>query len=165
MLRNEKGFTLLEIIASLTILATAILTLVQMFSGSINQAAQAERYLNGVYLAQQKFSQLELDNFKSEVNEGVFESQDNYRWQLEILPYESPLNNEEARIKIQKVSLRVYWEDGNQEKEVQLVSLKTLGKTHAASALELEPSSQTASTAQNVPDAPKIKNLKPSAAP
>jgi prepilin-type N-terminal cleavage/methylation domain-containing protein len=49
MLRNEKGFTLLEIIVSMTILAMGVLTLVQLFSGSINQAAQAERYLNGVY--------------------------------------------------------------------------------------------------------------------
>ena len=159
MLRNEKGFTLLEIIAAITILAVGILTLVQMFSGSINQATQAERYLNGVYLAQQKFSQLELDNFQSDTTEGSFESLDNYHWQLEILPYESPLNNEEARIKIEKVSLRVYWEDGNQEKEVQLVSLKTQGETHTAPTLEPEsPSSET-------PEAPKINNLNPSPVP
>jgi len=165
MLHNEKGFTLLEIIASLTILATGILTLVHMFSGSLNQAAQADRYLNGVYLAQQKFSQLEMDNFESETTEGSFESLEDYHWQLEVLPYESPLNNEDARIKVQKISLRVYWEDGKQEKEVRLVSLNTLGETHTASALELDSSSQTPSTTQNVPEAPKIKNLNPPATP
>jgi general secretion pathway protein I len=165
MLHNEKGFTLLEIIVALTILAGGILTLVQMFSGSLNQAAQADRYLNGVYLAQQKFSQLEMDNFESETTEGSFESLENYHWQLEILPYESPLNNEEARIKIQKVSLRVYWEDGNQEKEVQLVSLKTLGETRTASASALESSSQATPAAPKVPEAPKIENLIPSAVP
>ena len=165
MLHNEKGFTLLEIIVALTILAGGILTLVQMFSGSLNQAAQADRYLNGVYLAQQKFSQLEMNNFKSDIMEGVFENHENYRWQLELLPYESSLNNEEARIKIQKVSLRVYWEDGSQEKAVQLVSLKTLGETHTAPALALEPSSQTASATPKVPAAPKIKNLNPPVAP
>ena len=165
MLHNEKGFTLLEIIVALTILAGGILTLVQMFSGSLNQAAQADQYLNGVYLAQQKFSQLEMDNFKSDIMEGVFENHENYRWQLELLPYESSLNNEEARIEIQEVSLRIYWEDGNQEKEVQLVSLKTLGETHTASASALESSSQAASTTPKVPAAPKIENLIPSAAP
>jgi prepilin-type N-terminal cleavage/methylation domain-containing protein len=165
MLRNEKGFTLLEIIASLTILAVAILTLVQMFSGSINQATQAERYLNGVYLAQQKFSQLEMDNFKSDTIEGTFENQESYHWQLEVLPYESSLNNEEARIKIEKVSLRVYWEDRDQEKEVQLVSLKTLGETHVAPANQLEASLQTPTTTPKVPEAPKIKNLNPSGSP
>ena len=165
MLRNEKGFTLLEIVVALTILAVSILTLVQMFSGSLNQAAQAERYLNGVYLAQQKFSQLEMDNFQSEITEGNFENQESYRWQLEVLPYESPLNDEEARIKIQKVSLRIYWEDRNQEREVQLVSLKILGETHSAPAPELKPSSQATSTAPKVPEAPNIKNFNPSAAP
>jgi general secretion pathway protein I len=162
MLRDEKGFTLLETLAAMTILAVAILTLIQMFSGSINQAAQAERYLNGVYLAQQKFSQLEMANFKSDITEGEFENQEGYRWQLEILPYESPLNNEEARIQIEKVSLRVYWEDRDQEKEVQLVSLKTLGETHVAPANQLGGSSQTTAT---TPEAPKIKNLDPSGSP
>ena len=165
MPRNEKGFTLLEILAAMAILAVAILTLIQMFSGSINQAAQAERYLNGVYLAQQKFSQLEMANFKSDITEGEFENQEGYRWQLEILPYESPLNNEEARIQIEKVSLRVYWEDRDQEKEVQLVSLKTLGETHVAPANQLESSLQTTATTPKIPEAPKIKNLNPSGSP
>jgi len=165
MLRNEKGFTLLEVIVSLAILAGAILMLVQLFSGALNQAAQADRYLNGVYLAQQKFSQLEMANFKSEFTEGEFENQEGYRWQLEVLPYESPLNNEEARIKIQKVSLRVYWEDRDHEKEVRLVSLKTLGETHVASASQLEPLLQSASTTPKAPEAPKIKNLNPTGSP
>jgi len=159
MLRNEKGFTLLEIIAALTILATGILALVYMFSGGLNQAAQAERYLNGVYLAQQKFSQLELDDFKSEALEGVFEYQDAYRWQLEILPYDSPINDEEAHIQIQKISLRVFWKDKGLEKEVRLVSLKTLGKTHTAPAGQLDSSFQTTSNAPKAPKAPKIENL------
>lgn len=166
MLRNEKGFTLLEILVSMTILAGAILALVQMFSGSISQATQADRYLNGVYLAQQKFSQLELDGFKSETTEGTFEDQENYLWELEVLPHESPLNNEEAGINIQEVSLRVFWEDGNQEKEVKLVSLQVMGKTHAAPAPDLEsPSNSNPAASPEVPKAPKIKNLNPSATP
>jgi general secretion pathway protein I len=158
MLRNEKGFTLLEIIVAITILATAILALVQMFSGSLNQTAQADRYLNGVYLAKQKFSQLEMANFETEADEGKFDSSEDYNWQLEVLPYESSLNNEEARIKIQKISLRVYWEDQGQEKEVQLVTLKTLGKTHAVNTLELEPSSQGTSATPETSQKSKSKN-------
>jgi prepilin-type N-terminal cleavage/methylation domain-containing protein len=161
MLRNEKGFTLLEIIVSMTVLAGGILTLVQLFSGSINQAAQADRYLNGVYLAQQKFSQLEIDGFITEDDEGTFEDE-TYRWQLEILPYESPLNNEDARIELQKVSLRVYWEDKDQEKEVQLVSLNILGETHTAPASQLDLSSQTTANTPKASEQPKIKNLNPS---
>lgn len=144
MLRNEKGFTLLEIIVSMTILAGAVLTLVQMFSGSINQAVQADQYLNGVYLAQQKFSQLEIDNFKSDVPEGTFENHENYHWQVKVSPHDSALNNESSRIKIEKVSLRVYWEDRNQEKEVELVSLKILGETHSAPVKQLDPSTKPA---------------------
>ncbi len=166
MFRNEKGFTLLEVVVSLTILATAILALIQLFSGSLNQAAQAERYLNGVYLAQQKFSQLDLDNFDAEIFEGEFEGQETYRWQLGILPYESVLNNEEARIQIQEISLRVFWEDKGVEKEVRLVSLKTQGETHTAPADQLDSSSQKSSDPAAAPKSkPKIKNLNPGGSP
>ena len=156
---NEKGFTLLEVIASLTILAVGILTLVQMFSGSMNQATQAERYLNGVYLAQQKFSQLEMENFETETNEGAFEGQEGYHWQLEVLPYESALNNEEARITIQKVLLRVYWEDRDLEKEVKLETLKIMGETHTVPADQLQTSSKGTSATPKAPEKPAIKNL------
>jgi prepilin-type N-terminal cleavage/methylation domain-containing protein len=158
MLRDEKGFTLLEILAAMTILAVSILTLVQLFSGSLNQAAQAERYLNGVYLAQQKFSQMEIDNFQSGTSEGTFEDQEGYRWQLEVIPYKSPLNDEEARIKLEKVSLRVYWDDRNQEKEVQLVSLKILGENHTASLKQLDPLAKPGSPAPK-PKKPKSSSL------
>jgi prepilin-type N-terminal cleavage/methylation domain-containing protein len=159
MLRNEKGFTLLEIIVSMTILAGGVLTLVQMFSGSINQATQADRYLNGVYLAQQRFSQLEIDNFQSDISEGTFEDHKNYRWQLEVLPYESSLNDESARIKIEEVSLRVYWKDNDREKEVQLVSLNVIGEAHSASAEQLDPLSKSAAAK---PKKKKAKTSSPS---
>jgi prepilin-type N-terminal cleavage/methylation domain-containing protein len=158
MLHNEKGFTLLETIAALTILSGGILMLIQMFSGSLNQAAQAERYLNGVYLAQQKFSQMEIDNFQPGTSEGTFEDQEGYRWQLEVIPYKSPLNDEEARIKLEKVSLRVYWDDSNQEKEVQLVSLKILGENHTASLKQLDPLAKPGSPAPK-PKKPKSSSL------
>jgi len=161
MLRNDKGFTLLEIIIALTILAGGILMLIQMFSGSINQGTQADRYQNAVYLAQQKFSQMEMEQFPTETTEGSFENLEGYHWQLEVLPYESPLNNEDARIQIQKISLRVFWEDLEQEKEVRLVTLNIHGKTRTAPADTLQAPTPTTTTAQKAPTAPKIKNLNP----
>lgn len=161
MLSDEKGFTLLEVIVALTVLATAILALVYMFSGGLNQATQAERYLKGIYLAQHKFNQLDLDDFKSEDLEGVFENYEAYRWQLQVLPYDSPLNNEDAGIKIQKISLNVFWEYEGSEKEVHLVTLNTQGGTHTASADQLGSATQGALSASQPPPTPKIKNLNP----
>ena len=171
MLRNEKGFTLLEIIASLTILAVGILTLVQMFSGSLKQGVQADQYLTGVYLAQSKLSQLEVDNFNAATSglftnqEGTFENHEGYYWQSEILPYESSLEDEENRIQVTKIVLRVFWNDQGQKKEVQLVTLKTLGETHAATPTQLSPSSQATSPPQKAPKKAKIKNLNPARSP
>jgi prepilin-type N-terminal cleavage/methylation domain-containing protein len=154
MPHNEKGFTLLEVIVSLTILALSILSLVQMFSGGLNQAAQSDRYLTAVYLAQQKFTQLELESFKAELSEGDFENQEGYSWQLQILPYESQMNNEEAGILVQKISLRVFWVEKGLEKEIQFVSLQNLGQTRVASM------DQLASSSPANPFKPKLKENK-----
>ncbi|MDH5762590.1 MAG: prepilin-type N-terminal cleavage/methylation domain-containing protein [Nitrospinota bacterium] len=156
MPRNEKGFTLLEVIVSLTILALSILSLIQMFSGGLNQASQSDRYMTAVYLAQQKITQLELDSFKTELAVGEFENQEGYSWQLEILPYESQINNEEAGILLQKISLRVFWVEKGQEKEVQLVSLQNLGETRVASMDQLASSSPSSNPFKPKP----IENIK-----
>ena len=82
----------------------------------------------------------------------------------------SDINNvkEHWRLQIGELQCicREFGEDGNQEKEVQLVSLQVMGESHAAPAPELEPSSQTDPTAApETPKAPKIKNLNPSVTP
>ncbi len=128
-LRKEDGFTLIEIIAALVILATGFLTVLQLFQGGVQLATASDRYIRGVNLANTKFSELELVNFQTEENSGGFELAPDYRWEYEVAPFASPLNDPGVGIQLNQVTLKVLWSEGKEEKQIQLASLWEEGNT------------------------------------
>ena len=78
MNRNEKGFTLLEILVALVILSLGFLTQVQLFSGGLRLAAQSDQYLKGMVLAQNQFQRLEAVGFETETLKGEFAGEAGY---------------------------------------------------------------------------------------
>ncbi len=122
-MKNEQGFTLIEIIVALTLLGTGFLLVTQLFSGGARLASVSDRYILGVHLANHKFAELELQDFQTEDRSGIFEQDKRYRWELDQEPYPSTLNDPEEGIQLSQVQLRVFWQDGTREHEVRLVSL------------------------------------------
>lgn len=131
-MKNERGFTLLEIMVALAILGTGFLLVVQLFSGGARLASASDEFLKGVSLANHKFAELEIENFETEATAGVFEQEPGFRWEMEVEPFASPLNNPEAGIQLSQVILKVLWGDGPREKQVQLASLFAQGTTQPA---------------------------------
>ncbi|QPJ62927.1 MAG: prepilin-type N-terminal cleavage/methylation domain-containing protein [Candidatus Nitronauta litoralis] len=129
LLKEEDGFTLIEIIAALVILATGFLTVLQLFQGGVQLATSSDRYIRGVNLANTKFSELELVNFQTEENSGGFELDPDYRWEYEVAPFASPLNDPGVGIQLNQVTLKVLWSEGKEEKQIQLASLWEEGNT------------------------------------
>ena len=127
---DDQGFSLLEVIIALSIMAVGFVTILQLFSGSIRSVEMSEEYLKGITLANNKMSELELNDFETDVYVGTFRDEANYEWRLLIEPYDTPLNNEEAHIHVLKATLRVLWTTFGKTKDIQLVSLKTVGKSH-----------------------------------
>ncbi len=128
-LTREDGFTLIEIIASLMILATGFLTVLQLFQGGVHLASASDRYIRGVNLASNKFAELELTNFQTEDFTGGFKQDTDYRWEYEIAPFASPLNDPGVGIQLNQVTLNVIWDEGKEERRVQLTSLWGEGTT------------------------------------
>ena len=56
--RNKKGFSLIEVLVSMALVAIAMLGLAQLFVLSIVNNSQADRMTNAVFLAQQQIEQL-----------------------------------------------------------------------------------------------------------
>jgi len=130
---NNDGFSLLEVIVALAIMAMGFVTVLQLFSGSIRSVSLSEQYLKGTTLAHSKLGELEVNNYRVTAFEGIFPDEKNYRWQLQISPHTSPLNSKEDNIQLSEVTLNVLWEEAGKTRDIELSTLKVDGATHPGS--------------------------------
>ena len=130
---NNDGFSLLEVIVALAIMAMGFVTVLQLFSGSIRSVSLSEQYLKGTTLAHSKLGELEVNNYSVTEYEGIFPDEKNYRWQLQVSPHTSPLNSKEDNIQLSEVTLNVLWEDAGKTRDVEISTLKVDGATHPGS--------------------------------
>ena len=130
---NNDGFSLLEVIVALAIMAMGFVTVLQLFSGSIRSVSLSEQYLKGATLAHSKLGELEVNNYSVTEYEGIFPDEKNYRWQLQVSPHASSLNSKEKNIQLSEVTLNVLWEDVGKTRDVEISTLKVDGATHPVS--------------------------------
>ena len=136
--KNEQGFSLLEVVVALTILAGGFLTVLNLFSGSVLSVDFSGQYLKAVTLANSKINELEMLNFQTSEYSGKFKNEENYRWEVDIAPYDSPLNDPGSGIQLQEILLKVLWEDRGQTRNVELATLHMKGQRYPASDSSLE---------------------------
>ena len=127
---SDNGFSLLEVIVALAIMAMGFVTVSQLFSGSIRSIGLSEQYLKATSLAHSKLGELEINNYNSQELKGTFINEKKYHWDLEISPYSSELNSTPNNIQLSKVILNVHWADANQIRNIKLNTLKLNGSSH-----------------------------------
>ena len=130
---NNDGFSLLEVIVALAIMAMGFVTVLQLFSGSIRSVSLSEQYLKGTTLAHSKLGELEVNNYSVTEYEGIFPDEKNYRWQLQVSPHTSSLNSKENNIQLSEVTLNVLWEEAGKTRDIEINTLKVDGATHPSS--------------------------------
>lgn len=128
----NEGFSLLEVIVALAIMAVGFVTVLQLFSGSIRSVGLSEQYLKAVTLGNSKLNQLELTGFNPDDTSGTFEGDETYRWELNLRPYDSPLNNPDKKIELLEVILKVLWNDSGAERDIELATIQLKGQTFPA---------------------------------
>lgn len=84
-LRRPGGFSLLEVMIALAIMATALLALLSLANRSIGVQDRLQKTTRATLLAQQKMAELETADQLPLETEGVFEEPfEQYRWRLEF---------------------------------------------------------------------------------
>jgi len=129
---NNDGFSLLEVIVALAIMAIGYMAVFDLFSVSIKSVGISEKYQRAVNLADSKLSEIEMLNYETTTPSGTFENDESFQWSLNIEPYDSPLNDPEKNINLSKVTLKVFWEDNSKPGNVELVTLKLNGEVNPA---------------------------------
>lgn len=129
---DNKGFSLLEVIVALAIMAIGYMTVFNLFSVSIKALGMSDQYQQAINLANSKLSEIEMLNYETKQTSGTFKNKEDFKWTLSIEPYESSLNDPEENINLSKVVLKVLWQDNQKTRNVELVTLKLNGETHPA---------------------------------
>lgn len=121
----NKGFSLLEVMIALAIVAIALVSLLGLSNRSILVQDKIQRLTRATLLAQQLMSEQELNVAKSRSNwesqEDVFpEPFADFRWQIS---YQDTLINQ-----VKQVTVTVFWGSEEKNEQVQLVSFLPIGE-------------------------------------
>lgn len=131
MLSNRsQGFTLIEILVAISILAISLVVILQLFSGALKSSRVSDEYTRGLFYAQEKMEQILLnDELKTGPQEGEFDEA--YQWRVEI---DRLAQTEEESKKLSfdtlQITLDVSWDKGGEGKgkNIQLSSMKLVKK-------------------------------------
>jgi general secretion pathway protein I len=111
---RDEGFTLLEVLVALVVLATTVVAVLQLFGGGLRLARTAGDHTDAALLASAKLAELEPGPLTEGAIEGV---EGPYRWirrvtlDPSLLPaqLETP---ETVRMRLARVNVEVRWGQG-----------------------------------------------------
>jgi len=117
---SRGGFTLLEVLVAVAVLATALVSLLSLHGRNIQTVAYDQQLSRATLLAQDLMTRtLVAESFPEPTqSSGEFASDPDFRWQLEILRGPTPELEEEMR----EIRIRVFWDPGDPD-AVRLVTL------------------------------------------
>ena len=120
----QAGFTLIEVIVAMAIIATVMTALFRMQSGTINLAGADDFQTTARYLAAKALSHIEISIHDPELHGEFDQSFEGYAWQCEVTDVSGyfsdimPDTAEEAGT-LQKVELKITREQGNRSYHVE----------------------------------------------
>lgn len=117
-LKGEQGFTLLEIMVAVSIIAIAFTTIFRMHSQTLKMVQTAKFYAVAPHLAQAKLSEIESDPGSFRDLSGNFEdSYSDYSWKSNVEEVVLNVLDEGANV-VKKIDLSVNF--GNEEYSLRL---------------------------------------------
>jgi prepilin-type N-terminal cleavage/methylation domain-containing protein len=118
---RRGGFTLIEVILTMTILAVGLVMILQLFSIGLRSSRTSCDYSTAVIYARGVMEELLISPVQGS---GLFE--DKFEWESEVLPYEGYEKDlDEAGINLLKLKVKVSWDETDKRrKSIQIVSLK-----------------------------------------
>ncbi len=126
--RNQRGFTLLEIMVAFTIMALSVAVLLRAFGGSVRLIGDAGEIAKAVSLAQSKLAEVGRVIPVEEAEESG-QWKNNYHWTLSIQPFDpfQPVADN-PHLAMYRVAVTVTWEDGGRQRHYSLSTLRLARK-------------------------------------
>lgn len=118
---NRAGFTLLEVMVAMAILATSMVILLESHAASVRISDAARRMSVGAALAQDLMTEFEMQGFPTTGSDsGDFEKwypsmYPEYRWEIEV-------NEGSFWQYVREVYVKVIWVEGGTERHVEMAN-------------------------------------------
>ncbi len=113
---NEHGFTLVEILVTLTILAAVLPALLQVFSSATRNQALSDNQTTALYLIKFRMAEIELDGYP-EIGEETGEFGDNSRYQWHSIVED--IQSEEVQ-GVRRIQVAVSWQHLGRERSMSM---------------------------------------------
>ena len=130
MTQREAGFTVIEIIVALAILALSLSVLFGVISDGLLRTNQAAKMEQAVSLAQSLLAKVGTE---LPVRQGLVagEFAEGFRWNLRLEPYDDIVDPQQWPLGAYKVSAEIFWGDRLREDSITVNTLR-LGPKEAA---------------------------------
>ena len=124
--RSSSGFTLLEVLVSLSIVAVAVTVMLQLFSSGLRAIAVSEDNAAAVLKAEAKMREV-LDYDELAETSWSEATPDGYRMDISIIDTLKE-RTDNLQVKLMQVALTTRWLKGNKEKTLTLRTMKLVNR-------------------------------------
>ena len=125
---SNDGFTLIEILVAISILAISLVVILQLFSGGLKSSRLSDEYTRGIFHAREKMGEVLLSKDLSEGETGG-EFPDSFRWTSLVKRIESGQEDEgKLPFNMFNIQVDILWDAGGKEKRFQVSTIKIVEK-------------------------------------
>lgn len=122
--RSDRGFTLIETLIAISILAISLVAILQLFSGGLKSSTLSDEYTRGIFHAREKMDEILL---AGKLTEGVIdgEFEDGFKWKAEARRLDIR-EAKDAKLPFHAFNIKVdvMWDAGGHEKHFAISAIK-----------------------------------------
>ena len=112
------GFTLLEVMIAMGLLAFAMVSILGIVSHNINLATKSTNYLIATSLADEIASRIDAEGLPlNSQRSGKFDNHPSFEWHIVVVPYNLPQFGATMNI----VRVLITWDDGEESYEISFI--------------------------------------------
>lgn len=126
IIQNEKGFTILEIMVALVLIAVVVSSFIQLSSANLKNLASSDDQIDALIHANAKMREI-MDSEK--IEDKSWNETDNDGYSYEITIAESLKDRTDSlNVKMEEITLKTSWLKNNKEREIILKTAKVIAK-------------------------------------